>query len=246
MKRLFAHHHEKWAKEKIQLFISNINLKPNDSVLDLGGQNGAYMERMKPFLGGCEILIGDIDEKQLAEAERKGYETRYIDGSRDSLPFSDEEFDCIFCNSVIEHVTLPKNEIWHYGNHFRRRSLLVQRHFADEIRRCSKSYYVQTPHRHFPIEAHTWFPLISYMPRFIQIAAIKLLNTFWFKKTTPDWNLLDERQMQDFFPDAKIFVIKKMGFKKEIIAIKPHEDIVEKRIFSHEPVEVVISDASVI
>lgn len=225
MKRLFAHHHEKWAREKIQLFISYINLKPKASLLDLGGRNGAYMERMKSFLANYKILIGDIDVEQLSEAGQKGYETRYIDGSRDFLPFNDQEFDCIFCNSVIEHVTIPKNEIWHFGNHFRQRSLVVQKRFDDEIRRCSKSYYVQTPHRNFPIEAHTWFPLISYMPRFMQIKAIKLLNKFWFKHTTPDWNLLDERQMHDFFPDAKIFVIKKMGFKKEIIAIKPHDEV---------------------
>lgn len=224
MKKLFSKHHEKWAKEKIRLFLSNINLKANSSLLDLGGRDGAYMERMKTNLSDYKILIGDIDQQQLSEAQQKGYETRFIDGSKDQFPFQNSEFDCIFCNSVIEHVTIPKEEIWKTGNHFRKRSLSIQKHFAEEIRRCAKSYYVQTPHRSFPIEAHTWFPFIGFMPRFVQVMSIKLLNKFWFKHTTPDWNLLDEKQMQEFFPDAKIFVIKKMGFKKEIIAIKAMEE----------------------
>ena len=220
MKKFFKKKHEKWAKEKIELFLSNINLPHDSSLLDLGGNNGAYMERMKDKLNDFNILIADIDEDALNKAKQKGYETRYIDGSKDSFPFSEGELDCIFCNSVIEHVTIPKEQIWKTGNNFRKRSLATQKHFASEIRRCSKSYFVQTPHRHFPIEAHTWFPLINFMPRFIQIMAIKILNTFWFKRTTPDWNLLDEHQMKEFFPDAKIIVNRKMGMKKEIIAIK--------------------------
>ncbi|HRE49968.1 MAG TPA: class I SAM-dependent methyltransferase [Flavitalea sp.] len=223
MKKFFAKKHEQWAKQKIALFLSNINLSPNASLLDLGGRDGAYMERIKDKLSDFKVLIADIDQVALSKAQQRGYETRYIDGSKEQFPFGDGEIDCIFCNSVIEHVTIPKEEVWQTGNNFRQRSLAIQRHFANEIRRCSKSYYVQTPHRHFPIEAHTWFPLIGYMPRVIQVGMIKILNKFWFKRTSPDWNLLDEKQMKEFFPDAKIFVIKKLGFKKEIIAIKPFE-----------------------
>lgn len=221
MRKLFLKYHEKWAKEKIIYFLSNMNLPFNSSILDLGGNNGAYMERFKMDFGkSYNILIADIDEKALEFAREKGFETRHMDGSKERFNIEDSEFDCIFCNSVIEHITISKNEVWKTRNNFKKRSLLIQKNFANEIRRCSKSYYVQTPHRHFPIEAHTWFPFIGFMPRIIQVILIKSLNKFWIKKTTPDWNLLDENQMKDFFPDAKITVIKKMGFKKEIIAIK--------------------------
>ena len=221
MRKIFLKYHEKWAKEKIRLFLSNNNLPVNSSLLDLGGNNGAFMERFKNDFGkSYNILIADINEKALECAREKGFKTRHIDGSSERFSFEDSEFDCIFCNSVIEHVTIPKDEIWNTGNNFKKRSLLIQKNFANEIRRCSKSYYVQTPHRHFPIEAHTWFPLVGYMPRIIQVILIKSLNKFWVKRTSPDWNLLDENQMKDFFPDAKITVIMKMGFKKEIIAIK--------------------------
>ena len=61
------------------------------------------------------------------------------------------------------------------------------------------------------------------MPRTLQVKLIKLLNKFWVKKTGPDWNLLDEKQMKSFFPEAEIIVIKKFGFKKEIIALSPYK-----------------------
>lgn len=225
MKKLFSKYHEQWAIEKINVFLSKIKLPANCSILDLGGNDGAYMERFKKYFNpGNKIIIADIDDAALSKARERGYETQYVDCGKDRFPFPDKSFDCIFCNSVIEHVTVPKEEIWNTNNNFKERSLQIQRNFASEIERTAKSYYVQTPHRGFPVEAHTWFPFISYFPRTMQINAIKLLNRFWVKKTSPDWNLLDEKQMQEMFPSAQILVIRKMGFKKEIIAIKPYQN----------------------
>jgi cyclopropane fatty-acyl-phospholipid synthase-like methyltransferase len=221
LKKLFKKYHEKWAFERISIFKSSIKLAAGSSILDLGGYDGAFMDRFKLHSANqYKILIADLSIAGLNKAKDKGYEVRIIDASKDQFPFRDQEFDCIFCNSVIEHVTIPKDEIWQQNNNFKSRSFQIQKHFANEIIRCSKTYFVQTPHKMFPIEAHTWFPFISYFPRRLQINAIKILNKFWYKKTTPDWNLLDEFQMKELFPDAEIRIIKKFGFKKEIIAIK--------------------------
>ncbi len=221
MRKIFTEYHKKWAIEKIRFFLLHMHLPDNASVLDLGGGNGAYMERFKRYFSkNNRIIIADLNERALQQARNKGFETKGMDGGTNRFPFADKEFDCIFCNSVIEHVTVPKNEVWKTDNDFKKRSLLIQKKFADEIRRCAKSYYVQTPHRHFPVEAHTWFPMINFLPRNLQVRSVKFLNKFWFKKTRPDWNLLDEKQMKEFFPDAAIHVIRKLGFKKEIIAMR--------------------------
>lgn len=213
--------HEKWAKDKVIFFSNNINLPENASLLDLGGNDGAYMKRFSSFLSHTyKIIVADLDKDALVRAQKNGFDVRFIDGSSDRFPFQDNEFDCIFCNSVIEHITLPKSETWNYNNDFKKRSLAIQSNFCKEIMRCSKSYYVQTPHRNFPIESHTWFPFVGIVPRNLQISIIKLLNRFWIKGTIPDWNLLNEKQMRLLFPDAEIHVVKKLGFKKEIIAIK--------------------------
>ena len=139
------------------------------------------------------------------------------------LPFSDHEFNIVFCNSVIEHVTIPKEEIWSFKStkDFKNLSLKRQVEFANEIRRIGKSYFVQTPNKYFIIESHTWLPgLIVFLPRSIQIKTIKFFNKFWVKTTTHDWNLLTFKDMKKLFPDAVIYKEKSFGLTKSLIAIK--------------------------
>ncbi len=223
LKKLFKKYHEKWAKEKFIFFLSNVKPEKGETILDLGGGNGSYMDRFSSSLKDYNVVISDIDEPSLEKARAKGYQTYKIDASSNDLPYGDKEIDCIFCNSVIEHITIPKDELWTERSkcaNFKKEALEIQKKFAAEIIRSAKKYYVQTPHRHFPIEAHTWFPFISYMNRRLQVKMLKQLNKFWVKKTTPDWNLLTEHDMKEMFPDAEIIVNRKLGIKKEIIAIK--------------------------
>ncbi|MFN8642742.1 MAG: methyltransferase domain-containing protein [Candidatus Binatia bacterium] len=82
------------------------------------------------------------------------------------LPFADRQFDVVFCNSAIEHVTLPKAACGQ--RRFRdagwvAASMRSQRAFAAEVRRVGKGYFVQTPHRAFPVEAHTWLPFVGWL-----------------------------------------------------------------------------------
>jgi SAM-dependent methyltransferase len=159
----------------------------------------------------------------LAKArELFGYQTIQADGS-DKLPFGDDEFDLIFCSSVLEHVTGPKEEIINLanGSRFRETAFSFQKTFAAEIRRIGKRYYVQTPHRYFMVESHTWLPFpIVLLPRPLQIRTIKLFNKFWPKRTEPDWNLLVPSQVRALFPDADILVERVAGWPKSIMAIK--------------------------
>ena len=138
------------------------------------------------------------------------------------IPFEDLYFDIVFCSSVIEHVTIPKSQVWNTKDQkqFKKTALERQYNFAKEINRLGKTYFVQTPNRWFPIETHTWLPFVSYLPRKILLPFLKLSNRFWIKKTTPDWNLLSKSEFQYLFPDAKIITEKFFGFTKSLIAIK--------------------------
>ncbi len=221
--KIFKKYHEKWAKEKFDFFLKNMNLSQQQTILDMGGGDGSYMDRFKSSLNNYKVIIADIDENAMQTARNKGYFTSQIDAASNRLPYNDQEIDCVFCNSVIEHITIPKDQLWSErsrSDNFSKDAFEIQKKFAGEIRRVAKKYYVQTPHRAFPIEAHTWFPFVGYLSRKNQLRVIKQLNKFWVKKTAPDWNLLDEYEMQKLFPDAEIIVWKKYGFKKEIIAIK--------------------------
>lgn len=204
-----------------KIFHAALSPSSSDKILDLGGSDGTHINLIMNNRGN--ITIADISDDWLKVArERFGYNTQLIDESG-KLPFNDEEFDVVFCNSVIEHVTLKKDDIWNFQStkRFREQSLKRQKEFADEIRRIGKGYFVQTPYRYFLIETHTWLPnFIIFLPRKLQIVTIKFFNKFWPKKTQPDWNLLSKKDMKDLFPDANLYYEKFLGLPKSLIAVK--------------------------
>ena len=221
IRSLVRRQHIKWSKKRFELFKNELNLRNIKTLVDLGGKDGSYMKLFDSGRYNFRIIIADIDENVIKKASCDNFETILLKEG-DRLPFKDKEIDCIFCNSVIEHVTVPKKDIWIIKKQklFKDKSLQAQKLFADEIRRCAKTYFVQTPHKHFPIESHTWFPFTATFLRYNQIRLIKLLNKFWLKGTVPDWNLLTEPEMHKLFPDAEIITNRVLGFPKEIIAIK--------------------------
>ena len=195
----------KFLKNRIKVLLQVYNIDDRTSILDLGGYDGRYMDELKRQFANIKVTIADQDRQGLALAQEKGYNTIFLDGS-EKLPFTDKQFDLIFCNSVIEHVTIPKNQIWETKNsaEFKKRSWDIQLHFAKEVERSGKAYFVQTPNRNFFIEHHSWFPFVQFLPRNTLIKFLKFSNKFWIKQTGPDWNLLDENQLKELFPSAKI------------------------------------------
>lgn len=190
-------------------------------ILDLGGGSGAHIHAVLPEhknVTVCDISVDDLRKAR----ERYGYRTVEL-SETDSLPFSDREFDFCFCSSVIEHVTGPKRQVTTItdGGQFRSIARRHQLRLAAEIARVSRSYYVQTPYRYFVIESHTWLPgLVVLLPRKQQIAVIAAFNKFWFKKTSPDWHLLDWPEMTETFPDAVIYRERFLFLTKSLMAIR--------------------------
>ena len=204
-------------------FQSYFQLNKETKILDLGAWNGDHISRLLDGLDytPSNITLADIDEVALKKAHEKyGFDYIVMKEGED-LPFEDDHFDVVYCNSVIEHVTIPKSEIWDVRSslEFKNRSLEQQHVFAKELARIGKEYFVQTPHRHFPIESHTWLPLVAFLPRPIQTPLIGITNKWWVKGTDPDWYLLDEKQLQEMFPEAKVEIEMVWGFPRSIMAI---------------------------
>lgn len=209
-----------FEKHREKIFIKFINPQIEDKILDLGGSDGRRMI----FLASDykSIVIADTSEKALIKAkETYGYNTVLLIED-EPLPFPDKFFDVVFCNSVIEHITIKTSANDRVSNkEFRERSLIKQRKFADEIRRVGKRYFVQTPYKHFFIESHAWFPsIIIYLPRRVKIKVIRFLNQFWIKKTSPDLNLLTKREMKSLFPECIQLKEKSLFMTKSLISIK--------------------------
>jgi hypothetical protein len=201
------------------LFHRYLHPTQEDKILDLGSEDGSFVADIIPFRKN--VFIADIDEEMLSRGRaRYGFKTVLLDESG-VLPFEDDYFDIIHCNSVIEHVAIDKKQQWSLQSQkeFIEVAFERQKRFAGEIRRVGKNYFVQTPNKNFIFESHTWLPLVQFLPRPLLIKTIKFLNKWWVKKTAPDWNLLTVKQMKELFPDAVIIKERVLGLTKSLIAI---------------------------
>jgi hypothetical protein len=210
--------------KRAAIFRQWFSVDKSTRILDIGSEDGMNMFTV---LKGSEydpgnVFIADID----AAIVRRGRESFGFKGiaidEMGSLPFESGAFDIVYCSSVIEHVTVKHDQIWDHtsGREFRSAALEHQRVFANEIRRVGKNYFVQTPAAGFPIESHTWLPLVGYLPREALLPTMKMANRVWPKASIPDFNLLNKKDLAQMFPDAVILKESILGLTKSLMAIK--------------------------
>ncbi|MFN6964212.1 MAG: class I SAM-dependent methyltransferase [Pyrinomonadaceae bacterium] len=201
-------------------------IRSDTRILDLGSEDGS---NIKMVLDGtpidpANVWIADIDPQAVDHGRRAyGFRGVVIDESG-KLPFDDGFFDIVYCSSVIEHVTLPKSEVWSIasGEEFRARAIQAQTRFAREIERVGRQYFVQTPASSFPIESHTWLPLLGHLPRNAMLPVMRVTNKYWIKGADPDFNLLSADEMKSLFPRATIIRERFLGMTKSIMAVHSH------------------------
>lgn len=214
--------------KRAAIFRNAFEFDADTKILDLGSETGANINSVLQgtLVKPDNIYIADISSALIEKGkDTYGYIPVLIDESG-KLPFEDQFFDIVFCSSVIEHVTVPKEMVWSLksGAAFKEKSLLRQKEFANEIKRLGKQYFVQTPYKHFPIESHSWMPFVAWLPRGVLITLLKFTNKFWIKQTSPDWYLLNEYEMSDLFKGAEIVNEKVFCFTKSIMAIKSSKE----------------------
>lgn len=146
-------------QRRAKMFLDNFNLSSETRILDLGGWNGSHIHAILEgsSISPENVYVADIEEQAVTEAvERFGFVPVVIP-EIGQIPFPDKFFDIVFCSSVIEHVTIPKENVWTLvsGQRFREAAKQHQSEFANEIRRLGKGYFVQAPHRWFPFETHS-------------------------------------------------------------------------------------------
>ena len=222
--------HSFFLARRVKLLIKLMKLDQASrvqSILDLGGGDGELALRLKRKDIDASLTVADI-YTALPPAQSG---IRFVRLQEDKLlPFVDGEFDLVICNAVIEHVTLPKVECmsavailpereWHS------RSLESQRIFANEIRRVSRSYFVQTPHHDFPIDTHLWLPFTNWWSHNWLVRLSRFTDRFWIKSVggLVDWNLLRTAEMCALFPEAEIYIERWLGIPKSVIAYKQFE-----------------------
>jgi SAM-dependent methyltransferase len=207
-----------------RVFLRHFVIDPRTRLLDLGSEDGSAIHKVlqgQPYVP-ANIFIADLDQEVIDRGQARYRFTPVRIGESGVLPFADGHFDIVYASSVIEHVTVPKDAVYAVASsrEFRQQAQARQQQFAAEIRRTGKGYFVQTPNRDFPIEAHTWMPFVGWLPRELQIPLIRFLNRFWIKKTQPDFHLLTRAELASLFPEARIVSERSLGLVKSWMAIK--------------------------
>ncbi len=131
---------------------------------------------------GLRALEPDLDITGVDLTERPEYPGPFVCADAAAgLPFADDEFDLVYCSSVIEHVPQARRAA-----------------FAAELRRVGRGWFVQTPAFSFPIEPHSLLPLAHWLP-----AALR--RPYWRLGATGCWeeiSLLKRAEMQALFGPA--------------------------------------------
>jgi SAM-dependent methyltransferase len=153
-------------------FFALAQLPAGARVLDVGcGSMG--LRGLEP---GLDITGVDV-------AERPEYPGAFVRADAAAgLPFADEEFDLVYCSSVIEHVPPARRAA-----------------FAAEIRRVGRGWFVQTPARSFPIEPHSLLPAAHWLP-------VRLRRPYWRLGAAGRWeeiSLLGRSEIDELFGPAR-------------------------------------------
>ncbi|MDX5338449.1 MAG: class I SAM-dependent methyltransferase [Cyclobacteriaceae bacterium] len=200
----------KFRKKRLEkfekLFFENFNSEDPIRILDVGGTDYFWKGSQIPNLPNSRIVLLNL---HLEKTSHPHLEARTGDAT-DMKEFGDQSFDLVFSNSVIEHLYTWEN----------------QQRMAQEIQRVGKKFFIQTPNRYFPVEAHYALPFAQYMPKRFLLFLLTKTRVSRFKKWDfqaanqylEEIRLLDEQEMQVLFPEASILREKALGMTKSITA----------------------------
>jgi hypothetical protein len=75
----------------------------------------------------------------------------------------------------------------------------AQKAFVQEVVRIADAFFIAVPNRWFPLELHTFLPVLHWLPRrWHRWALAKLGKTFWAQES--NLNLLGARELRSLFP----------------------------------------------
>lgn len=201
-------------RERFQVLEKYINRLSPDSrpinILDVGGDRG-YWKHVGWKKEKAHITLLNLSEIDIPEEDKPYFS--FHDGDALKLPFKKGEFDLVFSNSVIEHVGSKKN----------------QKIFAEQVKKISDKYIVQTPSFWFPLEPHSLIPFFQFIPHHLRAILIMIFNINYFPKSksykealkvSRSTIMLTKKEFRALFPEGELYTEKLFGLPKSYTVIK--------------------------
>jgi SAM-dependent methyltransferase len=193
-------------QQRFALFTDLLSSVPRPiRILDVGGTQ-RFWKTMQFAQEDIEVVILNVTKGDVSLPNF----TAVAGDARNMTAFRDHEFDVVFSNSVIEHV----------GN------FANQQQMANEVMRVGKRYFVQTPHRYFPIEPHFLMPYFQFWPLELRIWLLTRFTIGWHKRTpdpaqaraiVEEIHLLTTNQLRVLFLNGTMYRERILGLTKSFV-----------------------------
>lgn len=187
----------RFREQMFAKFMARMKPDAQHKILDIGVTSddtyheSNYFERLYPHKGQI-VCVGTEDGTYL-ETKYAGVKFHPV-RPHEPLPFADHSFDIAFSNAVIEHVGSREQ----------------QRAFVAEMLRVSRSFFLTTPNRWFPVEFHTALPLLHFFPRNTHRSLLaRLGHGYWSKEE--NLNLLGRQDLLSLFPEGANVAADRVG-----------------------------------
>lgn len=196
-----------FRNRRINKFLSLFKPTSRTRILDVGGLPNFWHD--VPIQSPITML-----NLQPLDAEQRSFvrlNQQFAIGDGAQLHYSDQSFDIVFSNSVIEHLGTFQKQLA----------------FAREARRVGKGYWIQTPAREFLIEPHYFTLFLHWFAKPVQRRLLKHFS-LWGWSAKPNAALLDavlaelrlltRSEFASLFPGANIWTERLAGWPKSHVA----------------------------
>lgn len=176
------------AKARIRMldaFFATVQPTAQTTLLDVGALSVPHpppeanmLERVYPYPHHLTVL--GLEDGRSLRAQHP--QVHYIQYGGGTFPLADRSVDVVYSHAVLEHV----------GTHADRLR------FVEECLRVAGEVWMTTPNRWYPVDFHTLWPLLHWMPRPWHRTALRHLGQPFFSQPQ-HLHLLSRREVLALF-----------------------------------------------